>query len=163
MGCPLLTDVLYVFTMAVSVQSEPFVYPFKPHVVRRILPLAYVAFLLACASVAPLQIGVERFFVDDLGWAGCGYLTAAVLVLVALALRVAFPPARTQPRLEIWRDKMRFVPGPIARHIFAEPISEAEIPTQSREILSAAGISMRFPTGILSLFARMMDQSAKSK
>jgi hypothetical protein len=40
-------------------RGEPFVFCIPPS--RRVIPLAYTAFLLLCAAYIPLKVGLSRF------------------------------------------------------------------------------------------------------
>lgn len=129
-------DVLYMFSMnAGATLGELFVYPFKPQLSRRVIPLAYLVFLLACAFLFPLKLGFERFFVAELGRDGTLCFTIGIVAMIALGLRAAFPPPSRQPKLEVSKHRIAFVPGPIARRIFLEPVVEAEILPEAHEIL----------------------------
>jgi hypothetical protein len=103
----------------------------------------------------PLKIGLHKF-IEDLGGDGLLYLAVGLLALSALALRLAFPPRSTQPKLQISHDNISFVPGPIARHVFAEPTIEAEVPSQAREILVCHHFLEELPDGY-SLIIRLRE------
>jgi hypothetical protein len=142
--------------MAIEAQrGEPFVYCFKPPLVRRVIPLAYLSFLLLCAAYLPLKVGVARFF-EDLGNDGLWYLVLGLLVIIALGLRLAFPPRSTQPKLRIRHDSIGFIPGRVARHLFAEPTIDVLIPSQSTEILVCRRFLEELPDGD-SVIVRLAD------
>jgi hypothetical protein len=51
--------------MAIEAQrGKPFVFCIPPPLSRRVIPLAYPAFLLLCAAYIPLKVDLTRFSED---------------------------------------------------------------------------------------------------
>jgi hypothetical protein len=140
--------VVYILSMAIEDQrGEPFVFCVQPPLSRRVIPLAYTALLLLCAAYIPLKVGLSRFSEGFGNHPALWFLAIGLVAAIALALRLAFPPRGAQPRLQIRHDSVRFIPGRVERHLFAEPAIEAAITPQSREILLCHSFLEELPDG----------------
>ena len=81
------------------------------------------------------------------------------MAAIAFLLRLAFPPRGALPRLQIRHDSVRFIPGRVARHLFAEPAIEALL-RLDREILLCYSFLEELPDGYR-LIIRAADETER--
>ena len=90
--------VVYILSMAIEAQrGEPSVLCVPPPLSRRVIPLAYTAFLLLLAACIPLKVGLSRFSEGFGNHPALWFLAIGLVAAIALALRLAFPSRGAQP------------------------------------------------------------------
>lgn len=156
----LLANVVYVLSMAIPAQRcELSVIYFAPSIVFRIIPLAYVALVLLGAGYISLAAGLKGIRNQPALW----WLAIIGAVSAAWMLRLAFPPRRTQARLEIRHDRVSFVPRRIDQYLSGEQVTEAAITPQSSELLLCHGFleDMHVGYGVIVRDLREREQEVR--
>lgn len=128
-------------------RGEPFVVYITPSVGFRVIPLAYIAFLLLEAARFPSTIGLGRLADGFRNYPVLWWLIVLLVASLAFALRLAFPRRRSHARLQIQHDGVTFIPRRVDRYLFAEPGTEAPITPQSNEILLCHSFLEGLPDG----------------
>ena len=117
--------------MAIEAQhGESFVFCLPPPIVSRVIAVGCAGSFLFAAAVV-LKVGLRG---NMRGNFVLWLLDIGLVAGIALFLRLGFPPRGAQPSLQFRRDRVRFTPGEIER-LSAEPVVEAAITAQSKEIL----------------------------
>jgi hypothetical protein len=135
--------VLYIFPMPPSAHGgQLFVFYVRPPRIVRFIAIAHASLVLSLVgwlSWAKFTKG------SDLGsWL---WLYVALFAVIALTLRLGFPPNKVLPKLQVQRDAVGFVPGRLARRLYAEPTVEAPLTDKSKEILVCHSFLEEFPNG----------------
>lgn len=151
--------------MATSPQrDETFVFCIAPSSGLRAIPLSFAAFFLLCATYGAWKVGLSRLSSDlgndpDLWWLVIG-LGVAFAFPIAFFLRLAFPPRSAQGRLQARRDSVSFIPGRVERRFLGEPVIEAAVTPQSKEILLCHSFFQELPDGYR-VIIRAVDETER--
>ena len=138
---------VYLMAMPTSTEHDvPYVFAVPLMRAQRIIALVSAGVFLLIAVYIPLKIGLHRF-VDMLSdepslWA----LMAFMLAPIALFVKLAYPSRRSLAKLEATHDSIRFVPNWFANRVVGEPILEASITPQAKEIVLCRDLRDKVPT-----------------
>lgn len=135
--------------MATTAQHEdPFVFIVKLQPIRRIIAITAAAFFLLLPIFMPVKMGLKPFVHSLSADPGVWMVITPMFAVPAIFfLWLAFPPNALLPRLEIWHNAVRFTPARFERRLLGEPIVNAAITPQSREILVCKNFLGKVPDG----------------
>lgn len=128
-------------------RGEPFIFCFTPPVVLRLILLAVLAFITLQVFSGGYTIGSARLSSGFRNNPELWWLVVFLIGFISIMLRLAFPPRRTQARLEIRHDSIRFVPRRIDQRIGGASVTEAAVTPQSAEILLCHKLLEGIPEG----------------
>jgi hypothetical protein len=114
---------------------------------RRIIALAFVGFYFLVAIYLLLGMGVHRFvnaLSEDpiMSVFFFGILGGAIVFF----LKMAYPSRRSLAKLEARHDSIRFIPAPFLNRFLGEPILEATITPQAKEIVLSRDLRDKLST-----------------
>jgi len=135
LGWIAVRQLTYLWSMADQEDlGVPCVFVIPQPAVRRVIAITTVAFFLADFAILPFKLGVDRFLGSLAHFSATWVLLLMLVLPIGIFVRLAFPSRNSLPRLEVARDRIRVVPGRIAR-LFAEAPVEIAFTPQTREIL----------------------------
>ena len=127
--------------------GEPFIFYLTPPVVLRLIPLTVLAFVMLQVFYGGYTVGSARISSGFRNNPELWWLVALLVGFTAIMLRLAFPPRRTQARLEIRHDSISFVPRRIDQRMGGASVTEAAVTAQSAEILFCHKLLEGIPEG----------------
>jgi hypothetical protein len=142
--------------VARAAQSEEFVFRIPMAPSRRVIAIVFGAILFLCTAYIPLKVGLTRFFAGLNANRGLLFLYVGLAAAVALFVGLAFTFHSAQPKLQIRRGTIRFVPSKLAELRLSEVPVQADIGPLSREILLCHSFIEELPDGY-SLIVRADD------
>jgi heme A synthase len=128
-------------------RGEPFFFYLTPPVVLRLIPLAVLAFIMLQVFYGGYTVGSARLSSGFHNNPELWWLLAFLIGFTAIMLRLAFPPKRTQARLEIRHHSISFVPRRIDQRMGGASVTEAAVTAQSTEILFCHKLLEGIPEG----------------
>jgi hypothetical protein len=117
-----------------SAHEAPTILTIPQPAARRVIAISFIAVFLALFTTLPSKLGFGGFFKSLFHFSATWLVMSMFAAPIAFFARLAFPPRKSLPRLEVSRSYIRVVPGRIAR-LFAETAVEIALAPQAKEIL----------------------------
>ena len=140
-------EMIYLMAMTTSTEpAAPYVFAVPLLRGRRIIALAFVMFYFLVAIYFPLGMGFHRF-VDALSVDPLMWVILAVIIgsAIAIFLKLAYPSRRSLAKLEATHDSIRFIPARFLNRFLGEPVLEASITPQAKEIVLSRDLRDKSP------------------
>lgn len=128
-------------------RGEPFIFYFTPSVVLRLICLAAPTFIILQVLYGAYTVGSARLTSGFRNNPELWWMVIFLIGFIAFVLRLAFPPRRTQARLEIRHDSVCFVPRRIDQRMSGATVTQAAVTPQSVEILLCHKLLEGIPEG----------------
>ncbi len=125
-------------------RGEPFTFYIRLSAIIRFFPLAATALFLYFLVSIPVSVGTRGFTNHPALW----LLEIGFVGAVALQLWLAFPQRRTQARLEVLRESIKFIPRRMDRRFLGAQVTEVRVTARSSEILFCRSRFEGMPDGV---------------